>query len=480
MERIVLFFHSNSCKNNYFLTVRPFIHLPDSPNPEQLKSLRIKFLFTVFLSAISVLAYGKLAYFFERKEFVELIITFSVLFISYYFLLKSELDVKKLVGLSIFFRLIFLFSEPVLSDDYYRFIWDGTLNLNGINPFLHLPNFYVVAGNEINGLTPQLFELLNSPEYFTIYPPVCQLVYSLGALAPEGNYLASAVIMRICVLLAEIGTIIYLQKILKHFGLDSRKVLLYALNPLIIVELVGNLHFEAFMICFLLMAVFYLLEGKNRISALFFCLSVISKLLPLMLLPLLLRKLGWRKSLEYYVLVGLGILVSFLPFLSLEMLAHLSESVNLYFQRFEFNASFYYFIRWIGLKISGHNLIVYIGVSLPVLVLLAIAKMSFSENKSWKDIIQKMMWAFAIYLFCATIVHPWYISTLVALCIFTNFRFPIVWSFLVLFSYATYQTTNYIEDLSLVGLEYSFLFAFMIWKFPLRNGEKLELSSIWK
>jgi alpha-1,6-mannosyltransferase len=445
-----------------------------------LKPLKIHPAIAIFLIAISALAYGKLAYFLDRKNFVELILTFSALFLSYYFLLKSTIPLKKLVGLSVLFRLIFLFSEPVLSDDYYRFIWDGTLNLHGINPFLHLPKFYIESGNEISGLTPELFKLLNSPEYFTIYPPLCQLVYSLGALAPEGNYLASAVIMRICVLLAEISSIIYLQKVLKHFGSDSKNVLLYAMNPLIIVELVGNLHFEAFMICFLLMAIFYLLKEKNRTSALFFCLSVISKLLPLMLLPLLLRKLGWRKSLQYYVLVGLGILVSFLPFLSLEMLAHLSESVNLYFQRFEFNASFYYAIRWVGQEISGHNLIEYIGKILPLLVLLAIAILTFRGKTDWRNIIQKMMWAFAIYLFCATIVHPWYISTLVALCLFTNFRFPIVWSFLALFSYATYQTTAYIEDLSLVGLEYAILFGFLVWETPMKEGEKLEISKIWK
>jgi hypothetical protein len=90
------------------------------------------------------------------------------------------------------------------------------------------------------------------------------------------------------------------------------------------------------------------------------------------------------------------------------------------------------------------------------------------------------MWAFAIYLFCATIVHPWYISTLVAFCLFTNFRFPIVWSFLALFSYATYQTTAYIEDLSLVGLEYAMLFGFLVWEIPMKKGEELEFSKIWK
>ncbi len=441
----------------------------------QLKKINWQIILLVF---VSTFAYGKLAYFLDRKDFVELIITFSILFVSYYFLLKSTISLKKLVGLSIFFRLIFLFSEPVLSDDYYRFIWDGTLNLHGINPFLQLPRFYIESGKEVSGLTPEIFKLLNSPEYFTIYPPFCQLIYSLGALAPKGNYLASAVIMRICVLLAEIGSIIYLQKILKHFGSDSKNVLLYALNPLIIVELVGNLHFEAFMICFLLMAIFYLLKERNRTSALFFCLSVISKLLPLMLLPLLLRKLGWRKSLQYYVLVGLGVLVSFLPFLSLEMLAHLSESVNLYFQRFEFNASLYYIIRWIGYQLSGYNLIMYIGISLPILVLLAIIILTFFGKTAWKNIIQKMMWTFAIYLFCATIIHPWYISTLVALCLFTNFRFPIVWSFIVLFSYATYQTTAYIEYLSLVGLEYAILFGFLVWEIFRKKGEKLTLSKI--
>lgn len=423
-----------------------------------LKSIYFSFF---FLTAISVIAYGKLAYFFERKDFSELLISFSILFVAYFFLLKSEISLKKLIGLSLLFRLIFLFSEPVLSDDYYRFIWDGTLNLNGINPFLHLPKFYLEVGNEVEGLTPQLFALLNSPEYFTIYPPFCQLVYSFGAFAPMGNYLASAIIIRVFILLAEIGSIVYLQKILAHFGIEKRKVLLYALNPLIIVELVGNLHFEAFMICFLLMAIYCLLKEKNKISALFFCLSVISKLLPLMFLPLLFLKLGWRKSLEYYALVGLGIVLTFLPFLSYEMILHLSESVNLYFLKFESNASIYYLIRWVGYEISGYNLIEEIGKFLPIIVLLSIGLMSFFGKRNWENILKKMMLSFAIYLFCATVVHPWYVSTLIALCIFTNLRFPVVWSFLILLSYATYRTTDYTENLGLVFLEYAILFGFL-------------------
>jgi hypothetical protein len=51
-----------------------------------------------------------------------------------------------LIGAALLFRLLLLFAVPALSDDFYRFLWDGRLSLEGINPFLYTPRQLIQSG----------------------------------------------------------------------------------------------------------------------------------------------------------------------------------------------------------------------------------------------------------------------------------------------------------------------------------------------
>ncbi|MEO0876545.1 MAG: hypothetical protein AAFY48_18235 [Bacteroidota bacterium] len=91
-----------------------------------------------------------------------------------------------------------------------------------------------------------------------------------------------------------------LIRLLRYWSLPEERVLWYALNPLIIVEVVGNLHFEGAMIFFLLLGLWALLRWKGSdnkwwlaISAVAMAMAVSSKLLPLLFFPFLIRRLGW-------------------------------------------------------------------------------------------------------------------------------------------------------------------------------------------
>ena len=430
---------------------------------------------------VTVLTYIKLGFFTDRTVFSELLISFFLAFIAYFVLYRLDVKFTVVLGLAILFRLVFLFSIPELSDDYFRFIWDGLLSLNGINPFLELPSYYMEQGlNQVKGLDASLYHSLNSPNYFTIYPPVNQLTFAIGAFGFKLNgYGFGVTLMRLVILLGEGLTVFYLIKICKHLGVSTKNVLLYALNPLIIVELVGNLHFEALMISFLCMAIYYLLKQKYDLSAVLFALAVNTKLLPLMFLPLFWNYIGWKKSVRYYLIVGGLTIIFFMPFLSVEMLSHLSKSVNLYFKSFEFNASLYYLIRWIGFQLVGYNIIGIAGRSLSILVLGIILYMSFHKKNIKTPLLKRMFWAFAIYLVCATVVHPWYISTLVFFSVFLPYRFALIWSGMALLSYAAYQTEAYIENLWLVAIEYVMVFGFLWWEIKKKkiHSKRMDFST---
>jgi hypothetical protein len=125
------------------------------------------------------------------------------------------------------------------------------------------------------------------------------------------------------------------------------------------------------------------------------------------------------------------------------------------FKDFEFNASVYYVIRWIGFQIVGWNLIEIIGKTLPVLILIFVLGIAFfRKNKTPQQLITAMLFAISFYSLLSTTVHPWYVATPLLLSVFTKYKFPIVWSFMVMLSYSAYGKDGFNENLWLVALEY--------------------------
>lgn len=94
----------------------------------------------LFWGTLSILVYSYFSYALERHEHLNLGISITLLFTCYYFILKTPIKYSLMVGLGVLFRVIFLFSIPNLSQDFYRFIWDGQLIINGLNPYLFTPN----------------------------------------------------------------------------------------------------------------------------------------------------------------------------------------------------------------------------------------------------------------------------------------------------------------------------------------------------
>jgi hypothetical protein len=140
----------------------------------------------------------------------------------------------------------------------------------------------------------------------------------------------------------------------------------------------------------------------------------------------------------------------------------MTSSLSLYFQKFEFNASIYYLVREIGFAVKGFNIIQEAGKYLALTTLLFILGFSWYSHGSmpWP---KAMLWALMVYLLMSTTVHPWYITPLVALAVFTDYRFPIAWSMLVMVSYAGYSVNGYTENIYLVIAEYSLLTLTLIW-----------------
>ncbi len=439
------------------------------------------------LTLLSLPAYFGLLYVTPRTEWEWLLGLFGILFLLYAIQLHvlrlssskridktaASLPIRDLLIAGVLVRIFAYAALPELTDDYFRFIWDGRLWHQGINPFAALPESYMQDSKqaEAMGLTQELFEGLNSPRFYTIYPPVLQAIFWLAtAIFPKSIY-GSVLVMKAFGLLAELASLYLLDRLLKRFQLPRHYLALYALNPLVVVELSGSLHFEALMIAFVLGSIYLLSSSQPQAwwqSALLFGLAVATKLLPLMFLPLMIRRLGWVKAIGYgAIAMGLTALM-FLPIFDLETLTNLSQSIDLYFHRFEFNASLYYVIRWLGFEFYGRNVIKSVGTWLALAAMLSILIYVWLERKpSFHNLSNGMLWTSALYLLCATVVHPWYGTPLIAWATLGKYRWPILWSALLPLSYFTYRSLDYTEDLGLVALAYipSILFlVYEVWK----------------
>lgn len=444
--------------------------MPDYATGMRVRSIGIEIMMYVLMA----LLLSGILFFTPRDQFWQLLVLFAGAFLLYFYLVwpllfpagkKSRMPNWLIAAIGL--RLIAMWALPALSDDYFRFVWDGRLLAQGINPFLELPAVYMEnPENAVGmGLTAYLFEGMNSPRYYTVYPPVLQAVFWLAAqLSPESVY-GAVLAMKFFVLIAEVGTIWLMLRLLKMNNLSPQLAALYALNPFLIVELCGNLHFEAFMIFFLLLSVWLLMREKWLLASLPFALAIASKLLPIMLLPLLLRRLGLVRTAQFSFLILVLTGMLFLPLYSPEALSHLLASVRLYYESFEFNASFYYLIRWAGYEMTGYNIIQYAGRCLAIAKVVGILLIVWLEPRpTLQNLPRGMMWAFVLYFALASIVHPWYITTILALSIFTRYRFALIWMLVLPLSYFTYRTTAYEENLLLVTLAYLLVYGGMVWE----------------
>lgn len=403
-----------------------------------------------------------LGYLPEQSDFYLIFFLYAPLFGLYlitYRLYTSHHDVLYFIFVALVLRCILIFAFPNLSDDIYRFLWDGHLINEGINPYLYTPTEWMNKLGDGESIYHLLYPHLNSPDYYTIYPPVCQGIFALCAKLDFDNIYWSSVFMKTIFLVAETTTIYFLLKLVQLLHIPQHRVLLYALNPLIIIEFAGNLHFEALMIMFLTMAFWFYIRQRSKMFSLSMAMSIGTKLLPLMFLPFFLRRFRRNKLLLGFLLLLTTLTLLFLPFLSYDFIIHLGTSINLYFQKFEFNASIYYLIRWIGFRIRGYNIIQTAGPVLSILTFIIIIYLAAMEKpKKMQHVFRVLLLSFSTYLFLSTTIHPWYLGIPILLSVLTHYRYPIFWSAVVIGTYINYSYEPYHENLWVVFIEYGVVY----------------------
>ena len=316
---------------------------------------------------------------------------------------------------AIVFRISLLFSIPTLSDDIYRYVWDGRVQWAGINPYRFTPE----AQELVHMRDALIFPKINHPELPTIYPPIAQIAFWVG-------YGISGGIMGIKILLACADLIAgwLLVCLLRHLGQRTQWVLIYLWHPLVVVEIAGNGHLDSLGIAALLAALYLFLKGRDRIALSALGGAVLVKFFPLVFLPNFVRRKGWLPTnWSALLMVPCVVLLGYLPYAWTG--ASVLGSLGTYAQHWSFNsAAFDILILLCG---NGQIARGIIGLLFSGVVLLLV----------WKRVplLRCAYLTAAAFVLLTPTLHPWYVVWLIPFLVF--YRQPpwIVFSLLVVLSY---------------------------------------------
>lgn len=424
--------------------------------------------------AISV---ALIVYFSEQSNFLFTFSFYSIAFVCYLliYLNPKNIGVQQWEKRAIILFLIPLFSTPTLSPDFYRFLWDGEITTFGIHPYAYTPNEIIekelIPQNEyVLELYANITEL--SRQHYSPYPTINQLYFLIPAWI-SNNIMVSLVIMRILVFGTLLLGYMFLKKLIDTQGIQQKKLLLLLLNPFLVIEIMDNLHFEGVMIAWLIIGVYFLNQQKWIQASFYWSIAITVKLTPLVLLPVFLRFFSLKRSVLIYLyiaIITLGITAIYLwpPFVP-----NVLNSIRLYFNNFEFNASILPIVKFLvsPFTVDNPTLIagpVTVGIGTIIILLVSWAH----PIKSYNGVLKKFMWIYLVYLLFATTVHPWYIILPLTFSIFSEKRFIVIWTFLIMLSYGFYHWTNTWISEALIITEYLILLLVFTFESPFKKKIK--------
>lgn len=194
-------------------------------------------------------------------------------------------------------RLALLPVVPSLSDDIYRYLWEGRVVAHGQDPYRHGPTDPALVPLRDQDVYPRV----NHPELATIYPPLAIAGFALVAAVTP-----TVLAMKTWVVLHDLALVALLIAWARRRGVGAQAAIAYAWNPLVVVEHAGNGHHDATAIVWLIAAL-VLAERRPILSAVALAVGALVKLAPLAALPFLLARWPWRARVTALLAIASGL-----------------------------------------------------------------------------------------------------------------------------------------------------------------------------
>jgi alpha-1,6-mannosyltransferase len=406
----------------------------------------------LFLNIISYI----ILYFFQNLHlqivsyFLTIVPAYAGYFVIVFYSLKykgcSQKDFILILIIALLIRVLLIPSDPFLSDDVYRYLWDGKVIYNGFNPFSFAPAAPVL--HSIRDAT--IYPHVNFPDIPTVYPPLAQLVFAISYVI---GY--NVIIWKLILLLFEGLLFLFLYKLIVHFSMNKIRLAIYLLNPIVVIETYSSGHLDVIAVCFLIIGIFYFYKNKTWAYIFAFILAILTKYKPIFIvLPFL------KKRFLLKISIILGSLVAVLaPFTFTETIP--TAGIISYANRWEFNGFLYKIFLYIydivgfvpqqlfSLNYNGrvedfyitgafyYKLIAFIAIF--VILIDQFKKLKMTENFKGVNYLQSSFFVCAAILLLSPTLYPWYLIWLIPFLVFLPNWSWLLFTMLIQLSYYILQ-----------------------------------------
>ncbi len=370
---------------------------------------------------------------------------YSISFILLWILFRTfpdEWPEKKqfilIFSIAVLCRLFFL--EFPVSYDVNRYIWEGDLFNQDINPYLHAPD-----SPAVKSFVNSIWHDINHKDKTACYPPMMIIFFSVLAAISKSPLFFKGVIV-----FFDIAVIPVLALLIRSRKIDFKFLMIYAFNPLVLVFISGEGHLDAIQIFFISLALYFITVKKNGWS--FFALgcAVMSKYYALILFPFFVNSRNWKKSLLIFIPF-----VTFIPFLHSGV--SIFTSLMTFGTNMHYNDSLAELFRIFFGPYAVPLSVLFLFICLSIIFLLV------------HDTVKSAYLAIACLLLLIPTLHPWYIILITPFIVIFPSRawlflhFSVVFTFLVL--HVECNTGTFQEIRGLKVFEYLPFFAVLIFDF---------------
>ncbi len=370
-------------------------------------------------------------------------------------------------GTSVAYERFLLFDS-----DLWRYLWDGHVWAHGVNPYVHAPAdpaLDVLVDEEDAGITDgrvvwsDIRDKVNHPYLRTIYPPLAQAAFWLShRLAP-----GSVLVMKSLIVGLDLLAMLFVALTLAARGRPVNSVILYAWNPLVIKVFAGSGHADAMLAATLAATAYFLTCRQKAVAGLSFGLAVLSKLSPLVLLPFVIKRIGWRWS----ALVAAVVLSGYLPFWSSGWLVF--DGLRTFAREWQFNAGPFALFQWVLNWFSSDPAFVARILS-GFAVIAGVGWLAWRDDGKDETVASYAVWALGGLLILSPTVMPWYVAWLLPLAIVAD---QLVWVyFSALVCLAFLVMINGTEPAWVLFMEYM-AFAALLWRESHRRNARPILDT---
>lgn len=339
---------------------------------------------------------------------IGLLLVFSII---YLLIIKNQKEIfknkKQIMLFIIIISLIFMMILPFLSSDIYYYIGDSWISAK----YKENPYYTTVKDMQDTGIND---EILRNTGYWknttSVYGPLWNSIAKLLVSFSFGNITIALFIFKMASVLIHVLNSYLIYKITK----SNKYMLIYGLNPLVLIELLSNVHNDIYLILFILVALYFLVQKNNiYFTVIFLALSICIKYSTILIIPFILiyyfRKKSIPKRIAFCFISGISIIAIVVIFY-LPYFRDLTVFTNMIVQGSRYSQSLMLILMQ---KLNNNVFNTINSLRIPIFIIAYITiiiNIIIKKKIGFRDVLEKYNTIMLIFIFVVlTNFQKWYI-----------------------------------------------------------------------